>query len=696
MRSTIRKMLLVLAALAPGGVATSGSSDAIERGRAVTAASPREARSAPSAATVAALEAIHPAWRDFEPKFVEEACPFEGEYDPDIITCGYVKVPEDRTDPDSSLIRIALMRIAPGEGAPEGNAIVRLMGGPGIPSLQPERAAYFSDERGTSLRSLGELIYFDQRGVGVSERAFCRGIPQFFQRGPIPSDEGQRQSDAAMKACIAEAKSEGIAAGAYNNWSNALDVRDLRRALGYRQWNLLGVSYGTHLGQGVMTVDPEGVRAAVLDSVVPSVGRPTLTGSTGRNFEQSLAAVEAACDADPDCAAAYPELAERIYRVIEGFGENPMVLDGLKPPAFPERAALLDSSTVAQLLFQLLYRNDIYGDLPIVLEALETRNAPALRVYAQSGAPGYDRHYGSGMNMIIGCSDGHAIDDRAQRELDEAAPRSEPWFSAAGPGRCTADIDLTPDLTAVPLRSSIPTLVAAGDADPITPWQEGEAIMDGLPNATFVRFPHTGHGAIFSPGTCGEQILRDFILDPESAIDTSCAADTPPPNFATDWRSTGKPFQLVTATREGQWPLGLILALVGVVGAVFFFPAAAVGRRVEARRGRTVSGGLARARWASWGGAALALGGAVAAALIVRGWMAAHPVGLPVGVPTSVALAGWLVVVAAVLALLGAVLAWRARASAPTGTLVATWVTVVATLGLLVAMTAHGLGPIAV
>ncbi|MEN3973348.1 alpha/beta fold hydrolase [Sphingomicrobium sp. XHP0235] len=657
----------------------------------------RENPGAPTTAApqrVEARESIHQEWRDFQPRFAPGACPFEGDFDREIISCGSVMVPEDRRDPDSNLIRLAVMRIAPLADAPEGNAIVRLTGGPGIAALAGGRAEYFSGKQGETLRRLGEIVYFDQRGTGVSERNFCRGIPQFFQHGAIPSAEGHERTEAMMADCLAEARREGIAVEAYDNWSNALDVRDLRRALGYQQWNLLGVSYGTQLGQGVMAVDPEGVRSAVLDSVVPNSGMPSMTGSTGVNFEQSLEAVQAACAAQDACSRAFPDLAERVYRVIESFGEQPLVIGGLTPPAFPRGSVMLDDVAAAQLLFQLLYSRALYGELPIILEAMETRNIEALRIYAQQGAPGYDRTYGSGMNRVILCSDGKTKSDAENAVLHQDAPRSEPWFAEAGVIGCGGQLTLDIDPTARPLVSDIPTLIVAGDADPITPWQESRWLADRLEKATYVEFAGTGHGALFSNGACGDAILADFIEDPERELDTACVEEIDPIDFATDWRSTDAPFRMVSAVQAGRWPWGLALALVGVVGAVLFFPAAALGRRVEARRGRTVTGGLARARWASWGGAALGLAAAASAGWIVQGWLATHPMGLPVGVPNSVAVAGLLALAGVVLAVFGALWAWRARDLAPTGTLVATLVSVVATAGLLAAMTAHGLGPI--
>ena len=59
---------------------------------------------------------------------------------------------------------------------------------------------------------------------------------------------------------------DGIDLSAFDTRSAALDLRAIRKALDLPQWNLMGTSYGGRLALDAMRVDPEGVRAAVLNS----------------------------------------------------------------------------------------------------------------------------------------------------------------------------------------------------------------------------------------------------------------------------------------------------------------------------------------------------------------------------------------------------------------------------------------------
>ena len=69
-----------------------------------------------------------------------------------------------------------------------------------------------------------------------------------------------------FSACRDMYVADGIDLSAFDTRSAALDLRAIRKALDLPQWNLMGTSYGGRLALDAMRVDPEGVRAAVLNS----------------------------------------------------------------------------------------------------------------------------------------------------------------------------------------------------------------------------------------------------------------------------------------------------------------------------------------------------------------------------------------------------------------------------------------------
>lgn len=82
-----------------------------------------------------------------------------------------------------------------------------------------------------------------------------------------------------------------------------------------------------------------------------------------------------------------------------------------------------------------------------------------------------------------------------------------------------------------PVASDIPTLVLAGEYDPVTPPSWGEMAAEGLSNSFYYQFPGVGHGASVSGGECPLSIALAFLDDPTTEPDGSCIADMSGPAF---------------------------------------------------------------------------------------------------------------------------------------------------------------------
>jgi pimeloyl-ACP methyl ester carboxylesterase len=81
-----------------------------------------------------------------------------------------------------------------------------------------------------------------------------------------------------------------------------------------------------------------------------------------------------------------------------------------------------------------------------------------------------------------------------------------------------------------PVQSNVPVLLLSGEADPVTPPENGNLVSQTLPNSLHLVAPGQGHNVIFRG--CIPRIAADFI-DAASIqeLDTACVQDIQPLPF---------------------------------------------------------------------------------------------------------------------------------------------------------------------
>ena len=146
----------------------------------------------------------------------------------------------------------------------------------------------------------------------------------------------------ALVQCANNAQSQGAEVAAFNSLQNAADIKDLWDALGFDQINLYGVSYGTRLAMSLMHFFPEDapLRSVILDSVdtLPEDVGTELSPPYHLMMQTMFEDVFAACQADADCAANYPDLRVQFDALVQQLNQQPIQLIET-PPGWSEHAA---------------------------------------------------------------------------------------------------------------------------------------------------------------------------------------------------------------------------------------------------------------------------------------------------------------------------------------------------------------------
>lgn len=472
----------------------------------------------------------------YTPILEKASCPFKlppGQVEGRTVECGYLVVPEDRSDPTGRTVRLAVAICHPPRGASETDPIIYLMGGPGASALE---FLYLSFDAlfAPVLAANRDLILFDQRGVGFSQPAL--DCPKAYDLGLELLDhelDGKRLTEEEMDNLLGEAYmacqrdlSAVADLSAYNTVANAADVNDLRIALGYQQVNLWGGSYGTRLALGVMRDYPAGLRSVVLDSVYPP--DMDLYLATPANLDRALNLLCAACAADKYCNAAYPNLRQVFFTTLEHLNKNPYATKITNPFTGGSYNTLLTGDVLFGLVFQLLYETKVLPVLPQLIYDASRGNFETInRIYG--ALIGQGTISSRGMMFSVQCNEELSFSTLEQFEavlLDypDLAPfirdtiLGEPAYHVCtfwGAGQAAAAEN-------EPVTSDIPTLIMQGQHDPVTPSAWGQHAAQTLKNSYFYLYPGVGHGA--SVVDCPREMMLAFFKNPQTAPDDACIA----------------------------------------------------------------------------------------------------------------------------------------------------------------------------
>ena len=487
----------------------------------------------------------------FEPVDCLEEIPIlEGISDVD---CGYLIVPEDRSNPDGPQVDLAVVILGSFSPTPVDDPILYLEGGPGGSGI-------FSIESWLNhpLRQTRDIILLDQRGTGFSYPYL--GCQELQESSDLP-DEGVDPAELAdyeerlIEQCrVRLAEAEGIDLSQYNSAASAADIADLRTALGIEAWNLVGVSYGTRLALTVMRDYPTGIRSVVIDSVYPPQvdayeEQPTRIG------EAILSMVEA-CEADTECQNAYPTLRASLLFMVETLNEEPVTVE-----VVDFDGAVFDEpywgDDIISLMGDVLYDRNLIPYLPRMIDELSRRETDTLAalindeieimpppqeiVVDEAIDPDlYDEFAylsdADGMFFSVECGE-----EIPFNTLDEAFELASPFPDMLEDSLLVGieslyntcdvwNVSPAPAIEAEPVISSIPTLVLSGEFDPVTPPDWGFDAASYLDQSYAYAFPGVGHGVI-DAGDCPTRMLIAFMESPTTAPDASCIDRMPPPDF---------------------------------------------------------------------------------------------------------------------------------------------------------------------
>jgi pimeloyl-ACP methyl ester carboxylesterase len=406
--------------------------------------------------------------------------------------------------------------------------LVYINGGPGSP-VGIDAAGigrWWTLTRGAGWLAGRDVVVFDQRGVGVSTPSL--DCPELAEAGGRIFVEPMNRTESAVlwrdaaSRCRSRLAAAGIRLEAFNTRATVEDLQRILDGLGYRSWNLYGVSYGTRVALEFLRQADGRTRSVIIDSVYPPDVRAY--AEAGANARRAVNEIIRRCQGDPRCNTANPDLSALFERGLARAGSDGFRVQ-VTPPGGASRPAALDQAKLLESLFYGFYRWDSIEHMPSVMAALGNGDATPLAPLAQEAfLTAASSESGYGDFLAVECHDEYPFENAAAIERDAAGLGAFRDFVLDDLPLVACPVwpvGRAPDETRQPVHSAVPVLLLSGSLDPITPPDWARHAAETLDHGTVLVFPGIGHGVI-AEHACAGRVAAKFLAAPGSRPFDDC------------------------------------------------------------------------------------------------------------------------------------------------------------------------------
>jgi pimeloyl-ACP methyl ester carboxylesterase len=478
------------------------------------------------------------------------------EENPDF-TCVTIQVPLDHFDSTNADTLDVVFAVAPATGERYGMYVQAFPGGPGGEGVSTGGLSWISED----ILEHYDIVYFDQRGIGLSEPLTCPvaytkdflGYLNETNQGSLegydlPEEQQQAINDARtfVDECVAEIGIDPTKLSFYGTDQVAEDIESFRQEVGDEKFWLYGVSYGTAVGQTYAAAHPDRLAGLVLDGTIDM----TLTGEEGalaqeKAFDEVLVAVLKACDEDEACSAELGGDALSVYDDLAAqISKKPIEYEF----PLPSGEKVKRTFTFNQWEFTTAYQMYSLAGRMLFLRALASAKqgdvVPMARLlYEQAtldpvtGDYLGDSTFSDTMFFSVNCTDDSYFSGTQEERIAQVieagqasngtVPRVDGsiytgLYCAFWPSAPKEVIEREP-LTA----DGIPTIVLNATLDPATPFEGGKTVFENLSNGYHIYVEGGIHAIYGYDNPCPDDYITNFLVDgePPSEREVVCQWD---------------------------------------------------------------------------------------------------------------------------------------------------------------------------
>jgi pimeloyl-ACP methyl ester carboxylesterase len=414
-----------------------------------------------------------------------DSCAVEGA--PPGARCGTLSVAEDRTRPAGRRLSLRFV-VVPGRAGGPADPILYIAGGPGESGVESLARVL------PTLRSVDaerEVIFLDQRGTGRSNPLNCpNGVDLLRAIEDLP----------AVRQCAAELRTRADL-NRYTSADAVADLEELRGALGHRQLNLVGVSYGVRVALLYMRDHPRRVRSAILRAAYPLDYNIISAGAQAADAQ--LAQVLDDCAGDSACRAAYPRLREQLLALDAQLASAPVRLAAGEPDA--RSAQLVVTRDLFRYLLLAMMQASVSRQyIPMVIATAATAGLQPFAAQIAQLRAGLSE-FPVGMYLSVLCAEDAPRPHEQRPALTPLGTAAQKLLASCA----TWPVRPASDGALAPFAGDVPTLILSGALDPVTPAQAAWRLAGSLRRSTHLVMAATAHGPMFPE--CARGDVADFI-----------------------------------------------------------------------------------------------------------------------------------------------------------------------------------------
>jgi pimeloyl-ACP methyl ester carboxylesterase len=417
--------------------------------------------------------------------------------------CSNLLVPIDYLDLNRGSFSLALLRY---QALDPDRRIGSLVVNPGGPGSSGVEYAYNAENIvSPELLERFDIVGFDPRGVGESAPIKCLNdaeTDKSLAADPKPDDATELAllvSDARdyFAKCVKKTKNLIY----YSTLNSARDLELLRSALGDRELNFLGKSYGTYLGTLYAELFPKSVGRFVLDGAVdPTNNNHEAVLGQAIGFDLALDAFITHCLKSNSCALT-GDLSSARLQIKE------LLVKTAITPLKSKSGRIVTEGLVVIGMASALY--DSESGWPVLRDAFKEAalgNGESFLTLADqySGRQSNGRYLSNENDalQVIDCLDQTKLENvfffkNSAVQFAEKAPIFGPYLAFAGLAcRYFPDLSSVEHLDIKKIESN-PVLIIGTTRDPATPYKSAQSLSKIFSGSLLITLDgdgHTGHG----------------------------------------------------------------------------------------------------------------------------------------------------------------------------------------------------------